>query len=259
MPLSNRPATLWLASYPRSGNTFLRLLLRSRYAISSGCSEWKRKTPPPRNFSKSRYFAPDYSSSDEPVVPNLTGMKTHGLPTNDTDPAVYIVRDGRDSLVSYAYYILTQNARTNPDKVAPADVVEKIRELIPIPRLTFAERIRNYLRGGSTGYGTWSQNVDAWTRRPNTVVIRFEDLVARPGAVADQVIADLGLDLAVVSEEIPSFQELNSASKSFFRKGTKGSWGEVFTSDLHELFWKHHGATMRRLGYSFDDPRKAAA
>lgn len=250
---------LWLASYPRSGNTFLRLLLRTRYAIASGCSEWKRDKPPPRNFSTSEFFAPDYSSPDEPIVSSVTGMKTHSLPPNETDSAVYIVRDGRDSLVSYAYFILTQQARSRPDEVSRHELLKMIRELIVGPRLRVAQKLREFIRVSPPKYGTWSQNVDAWTSRQNTVVIRFEDLIARPGQVADKLIADLGLDLPVVSETIPTFQELNAASKSFFRSGTTGGWSEIFTPDLHALFWKYNGATMTRLGYTRSEHLKASA
>jgi hypothetical protein len=250
---------LWLASYPRSGNTFLRLLLRTRYAIASECSEWKRDKPPPRTFSKSAFFAPDYSSPDEPAVSNVTGMKTHSLPPNKTDPAVYIVRDGRDSLVSYAYFILTQQSSRRPDQISSEELLEKIRELILGPRLGVAQKLREFIRASFPKYGTWSQNVNAWTSRPKTVVIRFEDLIARPGPVADQLIADLGLDLPVVSETIPTFQELNAAAKSFFRSGTSGSWSRIFTPDLHALFWKYNGTTMMRLGYSHCEPLRASA
>ena len=45
---------LWLASYPRSGNTFLRILLRHRYAIRSVSMEFDRSGPVPRTFRKSR-------------------------------------------------------------------------------------------------------------------------------------------------------------------------------------------------------------
>jgi hypothetical protein len=241
---------VWLASYPRSGNTFLRLVLRNRYAIASNCSEWRCDAPPPRNFARTAFLAPGYSDPDDPVVASVIGMKTHSLPPNDTDRAVYIVRDGRDSLVSHAYFILTDGARRSPDRVPAAQVAAMVRELIRGSHPGLVQRIRLFVRGSRPRYGTWSENVEAWTSRPNTVVIRFEELVERPGPVADRIVEELGLDIPVVSEVVPTFRELSSASPSFFRKGATGAWPEVFTPELHAMFWKYHGRTMTRLGYA---------
>jgi hypothetical protein len=235
---------LWLASYPRSGNTFLRILLRQRYAVRSVCTEFDREAPPPRTIRKSAILTPDYVSAEDPVVPDVTGLKTHALPANATDPAVYVVRDGRDSLISYAHFALTQVKGLSLDEISPGQVANKVRELILFPRLN---------------YGTWSQNVEAWTQRPNTIVLRFEELVARPGAVGDRAIGELGLNLRIVSEAIPSFEELHRASGVFFRRGATGTWPEIFSRDLHALFWKHNGAVMERLGYPFAAPLRASA
>jgi hypothetical protein len=166
------------------------------------------------------------------------------LPENTTDPALYVVRDGRDSLVSYAHFALVHVKGMSPNEITPGQVANKVRELILYPRLN---------------YGTWSQNVDAWTRRPNTTVIRFEDLVSRPAEVVDPVVRDLGLNLKIISEAIPSFEELHRASEHFFRRGAIGTWGEVLSRDLHALFWKHNGAVMERLGYRFGTPLRASA
>jgi hypothetical protein len=235
---------LWLASYPRSGNTFLRILLRQRYAVRSVCTEFDRQGPPPRTIRRSAVLTPDYVSAEDPVVPDVTGVKTHALPPNSTEPAFYVVRDGRDSLVSYAHFALTQVEGLRLDEISPGQVTNKVRELILYPRLN---------------YGTWSQNVEAWTRRPNTHVLRFEELVARPREVVDRAIGDIGLNLRLVSDAIPSFEELHRASGVFFRRGATGTWPEIFSRELHALFWKHNGTVMERLGYRFNAPLKASA
>lgn len=235
---------LWLASYPRSGNTFLRILLRHRYAVRSVCTEFERDGPAPRTFRKSAILTPDYAGADDPVVPNVTGLKTHALPSNANDPALYVVRDGRDSLVSYAHFALTEVKGLSLDEITPGQVANKVRDLILFPRLN---------------YGTWSRNVEAWINRPNTIVLRFEELVSRPAEVVDRAVGELGLRLPINSDSIPSFEELHRASGKFFRRGTVGTWPEIFSGDLHALFWKHNGAVMERLGYPFGGPRRVAA
>ena len=81
---------IWLASFPRSGNTFFRIILYEVYGIES--SAFHRDPNRKLNLHYDRY----------PVV------KTHLLPNqlipDDSNiPAVYLVRDGRDALVSMAH------------------------------------------------------------------------------------------------------------------------------------------------------------
>lgn len=235
---------LWIASYPRSGNTFLRIVLRNRFGIRSVDPEWVPGEPVPRTFGETPILRPSYDGPDAPAAPGVRGVKTHGLPANSTDPAVYVVRDGRDTLVSYAHYALTFAYNCPKDQMTTERVRRTIADLINETR---------------SAYGTWSKNVDTWTARPNTVVIKFEELVTTPGPVVDRVAAKLGWGLPVINEHIPSFEELNAVGKRFFRKGTSGTWDEVFTPDLHQLFWKNNGATMTRMGYRKEAPKRAAA
>src|SRR6187401_788141 len=94
---------VWIASYPRSGNTFLRAVLHALYRV------------------------PTYSiyDDDDPVAqrvgPELVGyrrkpndralmadssevylVKTHKRRKIDGYRAIYLVRDGRDAVVSHA-------------------------------------------------------------------------------------------------------------------------------------------------------------
>src|SRR5262249_54086695 len=82
---------MWLASFPRSGNTFFRIILHEVYGIET--AEYALHSRP--------YLQHDYT--------NYSVVKTHLLPDalvpNDpTIPAVYLIRDGRDAVVSLAHY-----------------------------------------------------------------------------------------------------------------------------------------------------------
>jgi len=97
---------VWLASYPRSGNTFFRVLMKHLYGIKTysiyndslfseiGASEMIGHEDLPASIE-------ELSRSSR-----LYLIKTHGLPTDDS-PVIYLVRDGRDSIVSYARYIMS--------------------------------------------------------------------------------------------------------------------------------------------------------
>ncbi len=82
---------IWLASYPRSGNTFFRIVLHEVYGIPSS------------TFHREDAYPVDDDYASYPVV------KTHLLPheivpQNPDIPAVYLVRDGRDAVVSMAHH-----------------------------------------------------------------------------------------------------------------------------------------------------------
>src|SRR5262245_61488963 len=98
---------VWLASYPRSGNTFLRAALHGLY----GCQSIDRYTANRPLSSQVPYgFSmrlPKDTSLEELAKSNsLYAVKTHDLPSSDCHPAIYLVRDGRDALVSYAWLAL---------------------------------------------------------------------------------------------------------------------------------------------------------
>lgn len=82
---------IWLASFPRSGNTFFRNILYEVYGIAS--SEFHKEA--------NKKVKPDFATY--PVV------KTHLLPSQlpkklQNARSVYLIRDGRDALVSIAHH-----------------------------------------------------------------------------------------------------------------------------------------------------------
>lgn len=219
---------LWLASYPRSGNTFLRVILSQVYGIESS------ELYDPRAQADRTYL-------DHPVV------KTHLLPEelvpdDPSIPAVYIVRDGRDALVSAARY--------HCDIVAPGASFDT----------TLRAAVR--ARGGSF-FGGWSRHVRLWRRRA-ALVLRFEDLIADPLATTERVRAVYPLP-APRGDRLPSFGELRSRRidfgphseamdsahfrERFYRRGKVGAWKDEMPLPHQLLFYTLHGWTLWRTGY----------
>jgi len=227
---------IWIASFPRSGNTFVRNILFEVYGLQS--SEY--------HVVEGHPFDSDYT--EYPFV------KTHLLPDNikpdDSDiKAIYLVRDGRDSLVSMAHQ--------RKDIVAPgSDYYENIKAAI------FAEK--------DSFFGGWSKNVNAWIERAD-LLIRYEDLISDPIGQIERIreIYDLPKPNA---DKLPTFEDLKKGNAAYgarkhwgyseeeaikfadkaFRKGKSGSWKTEMPDDLHDLFWTYHGITMEKLGYTRD-------
>src|SRR5262245_5929563 len=105
----------WLASYPRSGNSFFRIVLKHLYAIPTyeaynldlanpifaGLAEIVGHKPNPATLEEMAQSGQHYI------------VKTHELPRDDY-PAIYLVRDGRDAIVSHANYALRTEQELPP-------------------------------------------------------------------------------------------------------------------------------------------------
>ena len=225
---------IFLSSFPRSGNTFLRNILFEVYGLKS--SEFYIDTDHP----------PDDDFSAYPIV------KTHELPSSlqrfDADiPAVYLVRDGRDAVCSLAHH--------RSDLIAPgSDYQQNLKEAIIANKGSF--------------FGGWSRNAEAWLERAD-LIIRFEDLIREPIKTVERIRKIYALPNPAI-EKLPTFktlkfgipkygpgispdasdQEKVAQSGKFFRKGKTGGWKEEMPDDLHDLFWSYHGETMEKFGYS---------
>jgi hypothetical protein len=225
---------IWLASYPRSGNTFFRVLLKRIYGVSTYENYvWEQSADIERvreviGLPDTQLSLEDMAKSDSCFF-----VKTHDLPHDDF-PAIYFVRDGRDALVSHAHFILQYDLQ------------------IPSPerQLHFNDTLRMLIET-DTSFGGWGNNVMAWTSRiALTVVIKFEDLIASPLECLRQATAQIGyLPPEIDSSQIPTFEELHQKVPQFFRKGQVGAWRDELPDDLHKLFWQRYGDAMRSMGY----------
>ena len=227
---------IWLASFPRSGNTFFRNILFEVYGLESS------------TFHDDADYYLDDKYDSFPVV------KTHMLPSQlipvSSDlPAVYIIRDGRDALCSIAHH--------RKDIVAPgSDYYENLKAAIIAEKGTF--------------FGGWSENVNRWLERAD-MVIRYEDLLSDPIGQAERLRKITNIPQPN-PDKLPSFQDLKfgipkygsgrdrpiteeekkALAEKNFRKGKAGGWKEEMPPDMQDLFWSMHGETMESLGYTYE-------
>ncbi|WP_335987807.1 sulfotransferase domain-containing protein [Glycomyces sp. MUSA5-2] len=224
---------VWLSSYPRSGNTFFRIALQRIYRVPTyvvydvdGVAaqigpELMDARERPASFEEMR------------ASPEVHIVKTHRRRTDDViaaeDRAICLVRDGRDSAVSWARL----NTKDGGD---------------------FEAEARAIITRTSGGTGGWGQNVLSWRRStaPAPVWVRFEELIADPVAVVRKAVGAAAPELVpAAGAEIPSFAELQAHDPAFFRSGATGTHESELPQDLHDLFWAQpdNAAAMRELGY----------
>jgi len=232
---------IWLASFPRSGNTFFRNVLHEVYGIESSTYHQETTYPVDDNYNQYQF------------------VKTHLLPhqLEPKDPAiksVYLVRDGRDALVSMAHH-RKDLVETNSD----FDI--NLLEAIIAPK--------------GSHFGGWSENVRQWSRKAD-IIIRFEDLIADPIGEIEKLRSITHLPEPQINK-LPTFKSLkygtpkygsgrnlvNSTelkkrkAKRFFRKGKVGGYKEEMSPALEELFWSIHGEVMVEMKYTSSRPKSA--
>ncbi len=214
---------VWLASYPRSGNSYFRVTSGQLFGVKT----FSVYPGDGAHLSKQKI-------RDTAMTKNSILVKTHELP-RDQYRAIYLVRDGRDSVISYAHWTLSQ---------------ETEKESIDPKSPQFQNRLRNIITT-SDYFGGWSRHVLAWHERPNRHIVRFEDLVADPVEVVGKALEFANLPCQADPKIRPvEFKSLQAKNPVLYRKGIFGNWKTDMSPDMQELFWRKCGAAMKLLGYT---------
>lgn len=260
--LTHTKPNVILASFPRSGNTFLRNILIDVLGVYSWnnievYNDAQKKLFKYESKKMFRSFLTQKVKNMEKLKHKLSYhvIKSHEIPSkilhlcDDDVKIIYLIRDGRDALVSMAHH--------RKDIIEPGtDFIDNLSKSIKAPRGSY--------------FGGWGQNVTSWTKIAN-LVIHFENLVNNP--VKEILRIREFLDLPEPNlNNIPTFESQRSGgshfggknrknlskekqdefNSMFFRKGKIGSWKEDMPEKIHEIFWKKYGKKMLEMGYQKD-------
>jgi hypothetical protein len=190
----------------------------------------------------------------------------HLRPVLQGAPHYWLIRDGRDVLISYSWHWLRANNASIGQPWTRRLVAQYGPEYISNP-----ERFRdpNY---GLLGDDEWvRQSARAWARyvdndfgsvdrirAEGTPVMKivYEQLHAKPHEGAAEIFKFLGLDPAEadpLSEEtktLPGFKKEDLKSRT--RKGQAGDWQNYFNDRLTRIFKEEAGEALIRAGYEKD-------
>jgi hypothetical protein len=239
---------VFVASYPRSGSTWLRFLLFEVLTKRDG------------GFDDVNSYIPDVGDHQGAVklLPNEGRfIKTHEAFRSDYQRAIYVVRDVRDVLLSeYAY--------------------EKAQGWI---NCSLDEFLELFVRGKVNGYGSWQSHVASWldsplSKRGDLLVARYKELKRDPERNLAQMAEFLGVqvDAEVIRAAVRNndFQNMRkkeeltpqigydprtksiAEDKRFVRSGKVGGWRDRLTDRQLARVTEYAGETMLRLGYDLD-------
>lgn len=214
-------STFWLASYPRSGNTFARFLLKNYFAFNTP-SRWRFEAP---------IDCPLTTGLNEDVPDRVTFAKTHEV-IHDRRPALVLLRDGRDALVSHVHYQRDFWGWSEP----------------------FPDLLDRAIDPNEDFCGNWSAFYRHWldpSAGRTTAQLSFEDLIANPLPAISAAVATLLNHPPQVGahQELPPFSRFHAQNPRFFRRGYPGYWRREMSSTQQEAFIHYHGEVLLALGY----------
>jgi hypothetical protein len=269
---------LWLASYPKSGNTWLRVFLANLVAnrrepvalaeLSRFCEDEALPEPYARRAGRpSLDLDLEQIAALRPLVhadiaarhPGIVFVKTHnqqgdfhGHPLHNpqvTFGAIYVVRNPLDVAISMSHHFRldldTAIAYLGNDEVATGNV-----------ELFVSQVLRS-----------WSSHVASWadTAGPRVLVLRYEDLLEKPvkwfGKAArmvglgqdrarlERAIGHAGFRVLAGLEKRDGFVEAASDATRFFRAGRSNQWREALSRDQIARVVAAHRKQMARFGY----------
>ena len=220
---------VWIASHPRSGNTLARTILNRCFDVKSHSLydqiESEGMAPIAGHLAHGMElgaFVAMASASDETFF-----IKTHELPSGDSHPAIYIVRDGRAALSSRRRY------------------VEEIgKRIYPI----------EYLAIGAHPFVAWGDHVVAWLERSagKLLLLRYEELSPPSAALLGGIAEFIGRP--IVRDFDVTFAELRALNPTFFQVGHNERGINEIARMCPAIFWSGNGAVMNRLGYGLPPP-----
>lgn len=234
--LTPKNNSIILIEYPKSGGTWLGQLVSEYFKI-----------PFPRNkfpgFKRSLYHGH--------YLPSRRILKNKKI--------IFLVRDGRDVMVSLYHHQLIWNNKNkhNPNKVNyyrkttgfqnVEDVKENMNSFINYSFSHAPSKLQNF-----TFYGNWYNYNKAWLNnmkdQKNIYLIKYEDLLFNTEETLKKMFYEFfeekNIDEASLKKIVHTFSFENQTnrkkgdenSKSFLRKGVSGDWENYFGEQEKETF-----------------------
>ena len=273
----------WVASYPKSGNTWIRSILASliynnnnfEFEMLKNITEFENpfyydfvKAISKKDFinlkdinilsgywlkAQENFIQKNQSLFFKSHASNISFLNNPYTSKEMTKGVIYVLRDPRDLVISYAKH-LNKN----------------IDEVIEIIRTT------NTLAYSSSGkypilLSRWDYHVLSWLKLDvPKIIIQYEHLLTNTYGVVSQIInfmkKELQIDLDISESKIKkilentSFKKLKQkelkegfpeASKysNFFRSGKRDQWKEILNKNQKELIEREFNFVMKKFNY----------
>ena len=218
--LKTRKGDIFIVSYPKSGNTWVRALLMNYFYPKSSFHKIDKKIPDIYKISKLRSY----------LMFSKRIFKSHESVNSNYAKVIYIVRNPISVCFSY------ENFSKNIEK----------RKFV-----NFNSYLNNFLTGKLDRFGSWSNHVEGWFKwgnknRVNFHLVRYEDLVNDPHS-------ELGKIITFLNEKVDN-EKINNTIKinSFSNLKLKENNGQL---NWKSIDYNYNGSFFYKRGNYKKDPR----
>lgn len=273
---------IWIASYPKSGNTWCRIFLTN---LAIGGEE-------PADINRLGYPV----ASSRKFLDDVLGVESSDLPASEVDalrPAAYDVLASQYENTLFMKLHDAFHARSTGTPIIPKASTRGIIYIVRNP-LDVAVSMQNHMGGGidamvdamgSEDYAlskkeraitnqlpqqlySWSTHVRSWidgAKDMPLLSVRYEDMLLQPEETFGEIARFTGVSedpmrirRAIAfsdfrelkrQENEQGFRERSSKASSFFRKGGVGGWRAVLSEEHVQALVAGHREVMLRLGY----------
>jgi len=242
--VDTRDSDVWLVSYPKSGNTWVRFLLGNLMIDE------------PVDFLSVEDVIPDIHVNSlwqlaRAASPRV--LKSHYPYDWRYRKVIYIVRDPRDVLVSYWMH-------------------QKKTKKIPL-NYSIESFGMDFIKG-DLPYGSWFEHVGSWLgareKSKDFTLVKYEDLLENTPEILKSIVdgidefpaARMDFNEAVALSNFNKMKELEMQQQvhwrpikkslhtiRFVREGKSGQWRESLSDSLSNSIWHQWGGLMAQLGY----------
>jgi len=231
------PEDIFIAGYPKSGNTWFQDLVAGIvFGVVSDKSHPKLVNDLVPDVHEDESYYKRYQTP--------TFFKTHHKPLPQYRNVVYLLRDGRDVMVSYWHYVKALQRK----EIDFLTMVQSGKDLYPCK---------------------WHEHVAAWMANPygaRMIVIKYEDLLTEPVRQLERFCAFSGIEADTSHLEMisggTSFQKLQDRErrkgvisdqwpkeKLFRRRGVAGSFRDEMPEEVLRAFLAEAKDTLVEHGY----------
>jgi hypothetical protein len=273
---------VWLASYPKSGNTWFRVFLSNLLSDS----------PHPVHINE---LIETSISSNRSIIDSYLGIHSSELTVeeiNDLRPQVFRRFSGETEGIAYVktHEAWTLNSSGYP--IFPGEITKGVLYIIRNPldvAISYSfhndksiddtisilnndstrlceRRDRLYIQTQQV-LTSWSNHISSWTEDSKLPVhvIRYEDMLEHPLKSFRSAVDFLNLkleeskiinainnssfDILKKMEASDGFKERGLYSKAFFRKGKSNEWETQLTENQINEIADYHGKIMKKFGY----------
>lgn len=276
---------VWLASYPKSGNTWLRVFLENYLNPNSegiSINQMVNTTIASSRFlidaisgvssanlleSEIEELRPKVYCNFAEKLNSLQFLKVHDswkrtpsgasmFPSHITKGVIYLTRNPLDIAISFAHHsskkinttILDMNNKAFSFCGSQNKKNHQVKQIL----------------------SDWSGHVVSWLDESNlpVLVIRYEDMLNDPSCSFRKALEFLDFRIeedqflkALATSEFRVLQQMEQNEgfnekplqmKSFFRQGTAGDWKHILTSDQTQEIVLAHKTQMERFNYNLD-------